>query len=58
MLVFTVLAVWILEGDATIALVMVPLGLMLIFSRKKMLVNDYYFEIKESKRNEKNFNRR
>ncbi len=57
-LVFTVLAVWILEGDATIALIMVPLGLMLIFSRKKILVNDYYFEIKECERNEKNFNRR
>ena len=58
MLVFTALAVWILEGDATIALITVPLGLALIFSRKKILVNDYYFEIKERERNEKNFNRR
>ena len=57
-LVFTALAVWILEGDATIALITVPLGLALIFSRKKILVNDYYFEIKERERNEKNFNRR
>jgi len=46
-LVFTVLAVWILEGDATIALVTVPLGLSLIFSRKKLVVNDYYFETEE-----------
>lgn len=43
-LVFTVLAVWILEGDATIALITVPLGLALIFSRQKLVVNDYYFE--------------
>lgn len=46
-LVFTVLAVWILEGDATIALITVPLGLMLIFSRQKLVVNDYYFETEE-----------
>ena len=47
MLVFTVLAVWILEGDATIALITVPLGLALIFSRQKLVVNDYYFETEE-----------
>lgn len=47
MLVFTVLAVWISEGDATIALITVPLGLALIFSRKKLVVNDYYFETEE-----------
>lgn len=46
-LVFTVLAVWILEGDATIALITVPLGLALIFSRQKLVVNDYYFETEE-----------
>lgn len=46
-LVFTVLAVWILEGDATIALITVPLGLVLIFSRQKLVVNDYYFETEE-----------
>lgn len=47
MLIFTVLAVWILEGDATIALITVPLGLALIFSREKLIVNDYYFETEE-----------
>ena len=46
-LVFTVLAVWALEGDATIALITVPLGLALIFSRQKLIVNDYYFETEE-----------
>lgn len=46
-LIFTVLAVWILEGDATIALITVPLGLVLIFSRQKLVVNDYYFETEE-----------
>lgn len=47
LLIFTVLAVWILEGDATIALITVPLGLALIFSRQKLVVNDYYFETEE-----------
>lgn len=46
-LIFTVLAVWILEGDATIALITVPLGFALIFSRQKLVVNDYYFETEE-----------
>lgn len=47
LLVITVLAVWILEGDATIALITVPMGLALIFSRQELVVNDYYFETEE-----------
>lgn len=47
MLIFTMLAVWTLEGDATIALITVPLGLALIFSRQKLVVNDYYFATEE-----------
>ncbi len=50
-LIFTVLAVWILEGDATIALVTVPLGLALVFSKQMLVVNDYYFRTEERKRN-------
>lgn len=46
-LVFTVLAVWILEGDATIALVTVPLGLALVFSKQMLVVNEYYFRTEE-----------
>lgn len=46
-LAFTVLAVWILEGDATITLITVPLGLALIFSKQMLVVNDYYFETEE-----------
>ncbi len=50
-LVFTVLAVWILEGDATIALITVPLGLALVFSKQMLVVNEYYFRTEERKRN-------
>lgn len=52
-LAFTMLAVWFLEGDATVALVTVPLGLALVFSREKMIVNDYYLKTEERRaRNE------
>lgn len=34
MLAVTVLAVWATEGDITIAVITVPLGLMCLFSKK------------------------
>lgn len=44
------------EGDATIAVFTVPLGLYMIFSREMCIVNRYYWETKErNKRNDKNF---
>lgn len=56
LLAFTVLAIYILEGDATIAVFTVPLGLYMIFSREMCIVNRYYLETKErNKRNDKNF---
>ena len=50
-LVFTVLAVWILEGDATIALITVPLGLYLAFTKKMCIVNEFYWQTKERRHN-------
>lgn len=47
LLALTMLAVKMLDGDATIALITVPLGLALLFSRKKLVVNNYYFETEE-----------
>lgn len=44
MLAVTVLAVWATEGDITIAVITVPLGLMCIFSKKMLIVDNYYFE--------------
>ena len=40
----TVLAVWATEGDITIAVITVPLGLMCLFSKKMLIVDNYYFE--------------
>lgn len=44
MLAVTVLAVWATEGDITIAVITVPLGLMCLFSKKMLTVDNYYFE--------------
>lgn len=47
LLVFTVLAVMATGGDATIAIITVPLGLYLVFTKEMLLVNDFYWETKE-----------
>lgn len=41
LLVFTVLAVMATGGDATIAIITVPLGLYLLFTKEMLLVNDF-----------------
>ena len=46
-LVVTVLAVWATEGDITIAVITVPLGLMCLFSKKMLIVDNYYFATEE-----------
>ena len=46
MLAITVLAVWATESDITIAFITVPLGLMCLFSKKMLIVDNYYFEAK------------
>lgn len=43
-LVLTILAVKLLDGDATFALLTVPLVLVLIFSKEKLWMDDYCFE--------------
>ena len=47
LLAFTVLAVMVTDGDATIAIITVPLGLYLVFTKEMLLVNDFYRETKE-----------
>lgn len=43
-LAFTVLAVRFLDGDATIALFTIPLGVSLLLSKQMLIVNNYYWE--------------
>lgn len=49
-LVFTIFAIKLLDGDATIALLTVPLGLILIFSKEKWWMDNYYFETERNER--------
>lgn len=58
LLAFTALAVYILEGDATIAIFTVPLALHLICSREMCIVNGYYWEMKEREEHESGIDRR
>ena len=46
-LILTAFAVRILDGDATIALFTVPLGISLLTSREMLIVNNYYWEHEE-----------
>lgn len=43
------LAVWATEGDITIAVITVSLGLMCLFSKKMLIVDNYYFEAKRGR---------
>lgn len=46
-LIIAALSARVLDGDATVAFVMVPLGLSLITSRKMLIINKYYWEHEE-----------
>ena len=50
LLMFTVLAVKALDGDATIALITVPLGLCMIFGKDMLITNAFYWQ-EERRRN-------
>ena len=53
-LIFTVLAIKMLDGDATIAVITVPIGLYMIFSKEMLLVNDFYWQEERARRGRKN----
>lgn len=50
-LIFTVFAVHLLDGDATVALLTVPLGITLIASKEMLIVNQYYWKCEDEKCN-------
>lgn len=49
LLAMTVVAVPAMDGDATIALITIPLGVLLLFSREMWINNEYYREVEERK---------
>lgn len=50
LLIFTIFVVKLLDGDVTIALLTVPLGLGLIFSKENWWMDRYYFETQGEER--------
>lgn len=48
MLILTAVIVFNLH-DATVSVVLVPMGLMLIFSKKMIITDSYFFEVEEKK---------
>lgn len=51
-LIFTAVAIKILEGDATIAFVTVPLGLSMLLSKEMLIINKYYWKCEEKAESE------
>ena len=47
LLIFTAVAIKILEGDATIAFITVPLGLSMLLSKEMLVINKYYWRCEE-----------
>lgn len=52
MLIFTAAAIKILEGDATIAFITVPLGLSMLLSKEMLIINEYYWKCEEKAESE------
>lgn len=50
LIAITVLAVMALDGDATIAVITLPLAGCLIFSKEMLIVDNYYWKTKERER--------
>ena len=47
----TMILIKLLDGDATIALITVPLGLYLAFTKKMCIANEFYWQTKERRHN-------
>jgi len=44
MLILTAVSVKLLEGDITVAFILVPMGIVLITSKEMVIVNKYFWE--------------
>lgn len=48
LIVLTMILIKMLDGDATIALITVPLGLYLAFTKEMCIVNDFYWKVRSA----------
>lgn len=46
-LIFTAISIGVLDGDATVGVVMIPLGIALIFSKKPIIYGKYYWKMED-----------
>ena len=44
-----ILSAIILAGDITVALLLIPLGLYIVFTKKPVLMDDYFYELETKK---------
>lgn len=42
-----------LDGDATVAIFLILPSIVMIFSKKMWIINDYYFEVMDKKKHKK-----
>lgn len=52
LIALTALTIRLLDGDATIGLILVPMALMLIFSKEMCITNEFYWKERERKERE------
>lgn len=52
MVLLSILTVIMLEGDATAAVFMTPIGLMTIFTKDMVITDSYFFEMKSLEEND------
>ena len=45
---FAIFTIFMLDGDATAALLIAPIGICMIFTKKMVWTDDYWFEVNEN----------
>lgn len=49
LIILAIITAILTEGDITLAFILVPIGLGIIFTKEMVLMNDYYYEMKRKR---------
>ena len=49
LIILAIIAAILTEGDITLAFILVPIGLGIIFTKEMVLMNDYYYEMERKR---------
>lgn len=52
-LLLSALTIYWLDGNATLAVILLPIGLTLVLSRRMWIVNDHYFDVMDENETER-----